>query len=86
MRTITYNQIHELVKQLPVTKLEHVYSMLLELTEKKADRESPQIDFMNLPLSERRKIMKKQAEQMASHYNETRGERGEWQGGLLGTR
>jgi len=81
MRTITYNQVQELVKQLPVTKLERVYSMLLKLTEKKTGRESAQVDFMNLPLSQRRKIMKQQAEQMASHYNKTGVERGEWQGG-----
>jgi hypothetical protein len=38
-------------------------------------------DFMKLPLAERRKIMKKQAEQMAAYYNKTVVEREEWQGG-----
>jgi hypothetical protein len=81
MGTITYTQVQELVKQLPAAKLELVYSMLLELTEKEADTESPQLDFMKLPLSERRKIMKQQAKQMAAHYKKTAVERGEWQGG-----
>jgi len=81
MRTITYTQVQELVKQLPVAKLEHVYSIIRELTEKEADTESPQLDFMELPLSERRKIMKQQAKQMAVHYKKTVAERREWQCG-----
>lgn len=81
MRTITYTQVQELVKQLPAAKLERAYSMILELTDKKTDPVSPQLDFMKLPLSRRRKIMKKQAEQMAAYYKKTEGEREEWQGG-----
>jgi len=81
MRTITYTQVQELVKQVPAAKLERAYSMILELTGKKTDTGSPQLDFMKLPLSERRKLMKQQAEQMEAYYKETRGERGEWQGG-----
>ena len=68
MNMITYNQVQELVKQLPAAKLPRAYNMLLELTEKEADTLSPQLNFLNLPLSERRQIMAQQAEQMAAHY------------------
>ncbi len=81
MRTITYTQVQELVDQLPAAKLERAYNMILDLTEKKVDTESPQVDFMKLPLSERRKIMKQQAKQMAAHYKKTVAEREEWQSG-----
>ena len=81
MSTITYTQVQELVKQLPVAKLERVYSIIQELTEKEADTESPQLDFMKLPLSERRKIMKQQAKQMAAHYKKSVNERKGWQSG-----
>ncbi|MCP5050210.1 MAG: hypothetical protein GY940_23795 [bacterium] len=81
METITYNQVQELVKKLPETKLEHVYSMLLELTEQETKSDSPQFDFMKLPLSQRRKLMRKQAKQMTAHYQKTASEREEWQGG-----
>lgn len=80
MRTITYTQVQELVKQLPAAKLERAYSMILELTDKETVTESPQLDFMKLPLSRRRKIMKKQAEQMAAYYKKTESDREEWQG------
>ena len=39
METITYSQVQELVKQLPVTKLPLTYHLLLELADKKASRE-----------------------------------------------
>jgi hypothetical protein len=55
--------------------------MILELTGKETEPGSPQLYFMKLPLSRRRKIMKKQAEQMAAYYKKTGGEREEWQGG-----
>jgi hypothetical protein len=36
---------------------------------------------MNLPLAQRRKIMKQQAQQAVAYYNKTAPEREEWQGG-----
>jgi len=80
MRKITYNRVQQLVKQLPAAKLQRVYTMLLKITETEPDNESPQVDFMNLPLAQRRKIMKKQAQQAAVYYNQTAAEREEWQG------
>jgi len=79
MGTITYTQVQELVKQLPPTKLPQAYDMLAELAEKEADTLSPQLAFMELPLSERRQIMAQQAEQIAAHYEQTADEREEWQ-------
>ena len=40
-----------------------------------------QVDFMQLSLEERRRILAQQAEQMKSHYEQTRDERTEWQAG-----
>ena len=46
------------------------------------DQETPsQVDFMQLSLEERRRILAQQAEQMKSHYEQTRDERTEWQAG-----
>ena len=81
MRTISYNKVQRLVRQLPAAKLERAYTMIMELTEKEEDTGSPQFELMKLPLSQRRKIMKQQAEQMAAYYKKTEVERGEWQGG-----
>ncbi len=81
MGTITYTQVQELVNQLPTTKLLQAYNMLVELAEKEADTPSPQLAFMELPLSERRQIMAQQAEQIAAHYVQTANEREEWQAG-----
>jgi len=49
------------------TKLLLAYRLLLELAEKESDTSSHQIDFMRLPLEERRRIMAQQAEQMTAH-------------------
>ena len=40
-----------------------------------------QVDFMKLSLEERRQILAQQAEQMKSHYKQTKNERTEWQTG-----
>ena len=40
-----------------------------------------QVDFMKLSLEERRQILAQQAEQMKSHYRQTKDERTEWQTG-----
>jgi hypothetical protein len=81
MRTITHNQVQELVRHLPAAKLKRVYNMILELEEKRADTDLTQLDFMKLPLSERQKIMKQQARKMAMRYKKTAVERNEWQSG-----
>lgn len=81
METITYSQVQDLVKLLPATKLPLVYSFLVDLTNKNSDPPSPQLDFMRLPLSERRRIMEQQAQQMVAHYERTAAERETWQGG-----
>ncbi|HLP57189.1 MAG TPA: hypothetical protein VK186_00090 [Candidatus Deferrimicrobium sp.] len=81
MRAVTYTQVEELVKRLSAAKLARVYSMILKMTESEDDTESPQINFERLPLSERRKIMRQQAKEMAAQYKKTAVERQEWQGG-----
>jgi hypothetical protein len=80
MNAITYSQVKKLVKRLPAKKLPLAYSLLVDLA-KEADEPSPQLGFMLLPLSERRKIMAQQAEQMVAHYEQTESERQAWQGG-----
>jgi acyl-CoA reductase-like NAD-dependent aldehyde dehydrogenase len=37
--------------------------------------------FMELPLEERREILRRQAEELKQHYEDTADERQEWQGG-----
>ena len=81
METITYSQVQRLVRKLPETKLPVAYRLLLELVDKEADTLSPQIDFMRLPLSDRRRIMAQQAKQMKAHYEQTANQRQEWQAG-----
>lgn len=66
MRALTYTQVQESVKKLSVAKLTCVYSLIQKMTVSEDDTESPQIDFVRLPLSERRKVMRQQAEQMAA--------------------
>jgi len=81
METITYTQVQQLIKKLPETKLPLAYRLLLELADKEVDTLSPQADFMRLSLDERRRILAQQAEQMKAHYEQTAGERIEWQTG-----
>ena len=81
MKTITYSQVQDMVMQLPVTKLPRAYSLLVELANDEADGLSPQLEFMCLPLTERRRIMVEQAEKMIVHYEQTTVERQAWQGG-----
>lgn len=81
METITYDQVQELVRGLPVKKLPIIYRLLVHLGASKADLSSPQQDFMLLPLTTRRNLMTEQAKQMASRYEETASERQVWQAG-----
>jgi len=57
--------------------------MILNLTETdiSINKDISQVEFMKLPVSERRKIMKDQAKKMIAHYKETTIERENWQGG-----
>ena len=82
MNAITYSQIQELVLQLPATKLPLAYDLLADLA--KVDETSPQFEFMLLPLTERRRIMAQQAEQLVMHYTQTETERLAWQAGDFG--
>lgn len=81
METITYSQVQDLVTRLPVTKLPLAHSFLIDLANNVAETSSPQLDFMRLPLSERRRIMEQQAQQLVAHYEQTAAEREVWQGG-----
>ncbi len=81
METITYSQVQDLIKQLPAQKLPLVYHLLIDLTTEGKNGASPQLDFMRLPLSERRRIMAQQAAQTVAHYEQTAAERQAWQGG-----
>lgn len=81
MDTITYSQVQELVNRLPSKKLQLAYSLLVDLADKEAYEISPQIHFMLLPSSERRRIMSQQAEQMVAHYEQEASERQTWQAG-----
>jgi hypothetical protein len=81
MQTVSHSQIQELVKRLPAAKLPIAYNFLLALVTNQMDMESLQFEFMLLPLSERRRIMTQQAEQMVAHYAQTTSERLEWQAG-----
>lgn len=84
METITYSQVQDLITRLPITKLPLVYNWLIDLTTKEADHSSSQLDFMRLPLSERRRILAQQAAQMVAHYEQKEAECQAWQGGDFG--
>jgi hypothetical protein len=81
METITPSQIQELVMRLPAAKLPFAFSFLANLADKETELPSPQLDFLLLPLSERRRLMAEQAKRMVSHYEQTAGERQAWQAG-----
>jgi len=81
METVTYSQVQELVMRLSVKKLPIAYRMLIELDESDADSQFPQTEFMLLPVAERQRLMAEQAQQMATHYEQTAAERQSWQAG-----
>lgn len=80
MESVSLAQVQELVEQLPADKLPDAYLLLRHLTEQKGG-DAPQRHFMRLPLSERRRLLAEQAQQMKDHYDKTAGERQEWQSG-----
>jgi hypothetical protein len=81
METVTYSQVHELVKQLSETKLAVAYDLLIALAKQNDDELLPQNNFLRLPADERYQLLAYQAEQMKAHYEETADERDEWQTG-----
>ncbi len=81
METIMYTHVQQLIKKLPETKLPLAYRLLLALTDKDAETLSPQVEFMRLSLTERRRMLSQQADQMKAHYEQWADERTEWQTG-----
>jgi hypothetical protein len=80
METITYSQVQELVQQLPAERLPAAYQVLRELADH-GEKLQAQMDFLRLPLSQRREILARQAEELKSHYEQTAEDRREWQAG-----
>jgi hypothetical protein len=80
METITYSQVQDLVQQLPVERLPAAYQMLRELADR-GEALQAQVNFLRLPLAERREILVRQAEQAKAYYEETAAERSAWQAG-----
>ena len=78
METITYDQVQQVVIQLPSRKLPLAYRLLKNLVKGETDALAPQQAFLRLPLAERRRIMTQQAEQLRDHYQHTEIERSEW--------
>ena len=79
MKTVTYAEIQQLVAKLPENKLASAYRLLHALTTTEAL--SPQAQFIDLSVDERRQLLSQQAEQMKTHYEQTADERTEWQVG-----
>jgi acyl-CoA reductase-like NAD-dependent aldehyde dehydrogenase len=80
METITYSHVQDLLQQLPAERLPAAYQVLRELAER-GDTLQSQLAFRQLPLAERRKILKRQAEELKAHYEESREQRSDWQAG-----
>jgi hypothetical protein len=78
MGSVSVYEVQELVSQLPEEKLPHAYRLLRELAEQQ-DNSSFQVDFMRLPVSERRRLLAQQATEMVGHYEQTAAERQYWQ-------
>jgi len=81
METITYSQVQKLVKRLPASKLPIAYQILSDLNSRPTKTTYPQLDFLCLPLAERRRIMAQQADKMLAHYKQSADERQSWQEG-----
>jgi hypothetical protein len=83
MHSIAYAQVQELVMRLPARKLPLAYRLLTNLLEleKEVEPISPQVQFMFLPVEERRRVLAQQAERMVAHYAQSVVERQDWQAG-----
>ncbi|ETR72355.1 MAG: hypothetical protein OMM_07557 [Candidatus Magnetoglobus multicellularis str. Araruama] len=76
MQALTYSHIQSIVNQIPESKLTIAYNFLIELAEPN------ETNFpTKLSLSEKHKLLEKQAYQMISHYEQTESKRQEWQAG-----
>jgi hypothetical protein len=64
-----------------LTKQTSKISEMVDLNYGSKKTSSPQSDFMLLPLTERRQIMAKQADQMWAHYQQSQNEHIVWQAG-----
>jgi hypothetical protein len=80
MESIRYSQVQELVRQLPAERLPAAYQVFGELADRGETLQS-QLEFKQLPLAERRRILARQAEALKAHYERTSDERSEWQAG-----
>jgi len=74
MGSVSVAEVQELVRQLPEEKLPHAYRLLRDLAGQQ-DPTSLQVEFMGLPVSERRRLLTQQAAEMAGHYDQTAAER-----------
>ncbi|NOX62752.1 MAG: hypothetical protein GXP42_12520 [Chloroflexi bacterium] len=81
METVTPRQIQTMIKRLPKSKLRLVYDFVSELTQEDEEMHSSQVEFLRLPLEERRRLMAEQAEHMIMHYEQTANQRQDWQAG-----
>jgi hypothetical protein len=82
MGSVSVAEVQELVSQLPEEKLPHAYRLLRDLAAQQ-DNSSFQVDFMRLPVSERRRLLTQQAAEMVGHYEQTAADRQDWQSGDL---
>ena len=85
MQTITYNQVQELVANLPQTHLRLAYEFLRNLALKPPQTLSPQREFMLLSLNERQGLLSEQAAELVTHYTNTQEDRKTWTGEALRT-
>lgn len=81
MEGITYSQVQNVVRTVPLNKLPEAYEFLLKLSRKTTQTKSYQDEFIALPLTEQHRLMEEQAAQMVSYYEETADERELWQEG-----
>lgn len=64
-----------------ISHIKEALELYLETLSEEDDMSSPQLDFLSLPLHERQRLMKQQAQQMAEHYLKTNIQRQELQAG-----
>ena len=72
---------YALIEQRAQEENRTIQDEVLALFEQAALRERQA--FMRLPLTNRRRVMAEQAQQLAAHYEQTAAERELWQGGDL---
>jgi hypothetical protein len=82
MAAVSIAEVQELVRRLPENKLPHAYRLLRDLAQQQGDT-SVQVEFMRLPVGERRGLLRQEAVEIVSYYEQTAGERQEWQSGDL---